>query len=179
MSEKFDNDTHYHELSGEQAYRKIGELVKGIHICMMTTAREDGALSSRPMAVQDKAFDGTLWFLTRAGSEKVDEIGHDQHVLLSFADPGSSKYISLRGRARVDGDRRLIHELWNPMYKAWFPAGENDPEIAVLRVDVTDGDYWEASGAKLVMMAKYAFAAATGGKVPVGEAGHLSVSRSA
>ena len=175
MSEKFDNDTHYQELAGEAAYRKIAELVKGIHICMLTTAREDGSMSSRPMAVQDKVFDGTLWFLTRSGSDKVDEIEHDQHVLLSFADPGSSKYISLRGKARVDQDRGRIKELWNPMYKAWFPKGEDDPEIAVLRVDVTDGDYWEASGAKLVMMAKYAFAAATGGKVPLGEAGHVRV----
>jgi len=174
-SEKYDNDTHYHELSGEEASEKIAELAKGIHICMMTTIREDGAMHSRPMAVQDKPFDGTLWFLTRATSDKVEEIREDQHILLSFADTSSSKYITLRGRARVNQDRAKIKELWNAMYKAWFPKGEDDPEIAVLRVDVTDGDYWEASGLKIVMLAKYAFAAATGGKVEIGEAGHVAV----
>ena len=179
MSEKQDNDTHYHELSGAEGYEKIAELVKGIHICMMTTARTDGSLSSRPMAVQDKPSfaesGGTLWFLTRVTSEKIDEIQHDQHVLLSFAEPSSSKYISLRGRARVNQDRANIKDLWNPMYKAWFPKGEDDPEIAVLRVDVSEADYWEASGLKVVTLAKYAYAAATGGKVPVGEAGHVAV----
>lgn len=175
MSEKHDHDTHYHELSGEEGHKKIEELVKGIHICMMTTAREDGTLSSRPMAVQDKPFDGTLWFLTRSTSDKIDEIRHDQHVLLGFADPSSSKYISLRGRARVGQERGKINELWNPMYKAWFPKGKDDPEIAVLRVVVSEADYWEASGAKVVTLMKYAFAAATGGKVPVGEAGHVEV----
>jgi general stress protein 26 len=174
-SEKYDNDAHYHELSGTEAHEKIAELVKGIHICMMTTAREDGSMSSRPMAVQNKPFDGTLWFLTRVTSDKVDEIRQDQHVLLGFAEPSSSKYITLRGRARVNQDRAKIKELWNAMYKAWFPKGEDDPEIAVLRVDVTDGDYWEASGLKVVMLAKYAFAAATGGKVQIGEAGHVTV----
>jgi general stress protein 26 len=174
-SEKYDNDAHYHELSGEEAHRKIAELAKGIHICMMTTIREDGSMGSRPMAVQDKPFEGTLWFLTRVTSDKVDEIKEDQHILLSFADPGSSKYITLRGRAAVNQDKAKIKDLWNDMYKAWFPKGEDDPDIAVLRVDVTDGDYWEASGLKVVMLAKYAIAAATGGKMPVGEAGHVKV----
>jgi general stress protein 26 len=75
----------------------------------------------------------------------------------------------------VNQDKSKIKELWNTMYKAWFPKGEDDPEIAVLRVDVTDGDYWEASGLKVVMLAKYAIAAATGGKMPIGEAGHVEV----
>jgi general stress protein 26 len=172
-SEKHDNDAHYHELSGAEAHKKIAELVKGIHICMMTTVRRDGSMSSRPMAVQDEPFDGTLWFLTRATSDKVDEIQQDQHILLGFAEPSDSKYITLRGRASVNQDKAKIDELWNDMYKAWFPKGKEDPDIAVLRVDVADGDYWEASGLKVVMLAKYAVAAITGGKVPLGEAGHV------
>ena len=61
------------------------------------------------------------------------------------------------------------------MYKAWFPNGPDDPEVTVLRVDVSDGDYWEASSSKLVFYAKYALAAATGGQVSVGESGHVKV----
>ena len=75
----------------------------------------------------------------------------------------------------MNQDRSKIKELWNPLYKAWFPKGEDDPEIAVLRVEVSEGDYWEASGSKLVMLVKYAAASLTGGKVPVGEAGHVAV----
>jgi general stress protein 26 len=175
MSEKHDHDSEYKELSGEAAREKIAELAKGIHIAMMTTVAKDGSMSSRPMAVQDKPFDGTLWFLTRNTSEKIDEIADDQHVTLNFADTSASKYLSLKGRATVSEDRAKIKELWNPMYKAWFPKGEDDPEIAVLRVDVHEGDYWEATSGKIVMMMKYAVAAATGGKVEVGEAGHVLV----
>ena len=175
MSEKHDRDSEYKELSGAEGQKKIAELVKGIHIAMMTTVAKDGTMSSRPMAVQDKPFDGTIWFLTRSTSEKIDEVEKDQHVTLSFAEPSSSKYLALKGKASVSEDRAKIHELWNPMYKAWFPKGEDDPEIAVLRVEISEGDYWEASSGKLVMMAKYAFAAATGGKVEMGEAGHVAV----
>jgi general stress protein 26 len=174
-SEKKDNDAHYKELSGEEGQKKVAELTKGIHICMMTTIRADGSMSSRPMAVQDEPFNGTLWFLTRSTSDKIDEIKQDQHVTLAFAEPSDSKYITLKGRASINQDHAKIHELWNPMYKAWFPKGEDDPEIAVLRVNITEGDYWEASGSKLVMGVKYIAAAVTGGKVPIGEAGHVEV----
>jgi hypothetical protein len=44
-----------------------------------------------------------------------------------------------------------------------------------MSVEVSEADYWEASSSKIVMMAKYAVAAATGGKVEVGEAGHMVV----
>ena len=176
MSEKRDqHDKNYKELSGQEGQEKIAELIKGIHIAMLTTVAKDGTMSSRPMGVQNEPFDGTLWFLTRSTSEKVDEIEQDQHVTLSFAEPSDSKYLSLKGRARVSQDRGKIKELWSPMYKAWFPKGEDDPEIAVLRVHVTEADYWEASSSKLVIMAKYAAAAVTGGSVAVGEAGHVRV----
>ena len=175
MSEKQDHDAQYKELSGAEGREKVSELVKGIHICMMTTVAKDGTMSSRPMAVQDKPFDGTLWFLTRVTSEKIGEISKDQDVTLTFAEPKDSKYISLKGIAAASQDKAKIKELWNPLYKAWFPKGEDDPEIAVLRVEISEVDYWEASSSKLVMMAKYAFAAATGGKVEIGEAGHVEV----
>lgn len=175
MSEKHDHDSEYKELSGSEGQKKIAELVKGIHIAMMTTVAKDGTMSSRPMAVQDKPFDGTLWFLTRSTSEKVDELEEDQHVTLTFAEPSSSKYLALKGQASVSENRAKIKELWNPMYKAWFPKGEDDPEIAVLSVHVSEGDYWEATSGKIVMLMKYAVAAATGGKIAVGEAGHVVV----
>ena len=154
MSEKHDHDAEYKELSGEEGKKKIAEVVKGIHIAMMTTVAEGGSMSSRPMAVQDKPFDGTLWFLTRNTSEKIDEIKDDQHITLTFAETLSSKYLALKGRASVSRDRAKIKDLWNPMYKAWFPKGEDDPEIAVLRVDVHEGNYWEATSGRIVMMAK-------------------------
>jgi general stress protein 26 len=175
MSEKNDNDSHYKELSGEEGQKKISELVKGIHIAMLTTVAKDGTMSSRPMAIQDEPFNGTMWFLTRSTSEKIDEIQQDQHVTLTFAEPKDSKYISLKGRASVNQDRTKIKDLWNPMYKAWFPKGQDDPEIAVLRVDVTQADFWEASSSRLIMGVKYLAAATTGGTMPVGEAGHVVV----
>lgn len=168
-------DNDFHELRGEEGLKKIASLLKGIHIAMINTVAADGSISSRPMAVQDKTFDGKLWFLTRVTSEKVEEIHQDQHVTLTLTDTSDAKYLVLKGRASVNQDRARIGELWNSMYKAWFPKGESDPEIAVLRVDVAEAEYWEASSSSLVRGARYLAAAVTGGKTAIGEAGHVLV----
>jgi general stress protein 26 len=120
-------------------------------------------------------FSGAVWFLTRSTSGKVANIRAHQQVTLDYADPGDSKYATLRGRASLGRDQAKIDEMWNPMYKAWFPEGKEDPEIAVLKVDVDEGEYWEANSSKIVMGIKYVAAAVTGGQVSVGEAGHLEV----
>jgi general stress protein 26 len=165
--------SEFKQLSGFEGLKKIGSLIKGIHIAILVTAAGDGSFDSRPMGVQAGDFDGTLWFLTRNESGKVHEIHDDSHVTLVFADPSNSKYVSAKGRAHVNEDRSKIHELWSPMYKAWFPEGENDPAIAVLRVDISEAEYWEASSSKLVRGVKYLAAAATGGAVDVGESGKV------
>jgi general stress protein 26 len=92
-----------------------------------------------------------------------------------YSDPKGENYVTAKGRATISRDRAKIHEMWNPMYRAWFPEGEDDPQIAVVRVDVTEAEYWEASSSKLVVGVKYLAAAVTGGKVDVGETGRVKV----
>ncbi len=169
--------TEQKHLSGDEGRKKIGDLIKSIRITMLSTAAPDGSIDSRPMATQEADFDGVVYFLTREESGKVHEIQADSHVSLLYADPSNAKFVSAKGRASISKDRAKIHELWNPMYKAWFPQGEDDPQITVLRVDITEAQYWEASSSKLVRGLKYVAAAATGGKVDLGETGKVSLNR--
>lgn len=162
-------------MNGPEGIRKIGELIKDVRICMMVTAAEDGSFDARPMATQKTDFEGTVWFLTPQESGKVGEIQHDSHVTLVYSDPAHNNFVSAKGRASVSRDRAKIHELWYPMYKAWFPEGEDDPRIAVLKVDITEAQYWEASSSKLVYGIKYLAAAVTGGAVNVGESGSVKM----
>ncbi len=57
----------------------------------------------------------------------------------------------------------------NPMFKAWFPGGESDPEIRVLRVKVDQAEYWDAPSSAIVRKVQVLARAATGGKTTVGE----------
>jgi general stress protein 26 len=164
-------------LTGEAGKRKIGELMREVRICMLTTTGSDGTFDSRPMATQETEFDGTVYFLTRHESGKVQEIENDAHVSLLYADPAHHNYVAAKGRARVSRDLAKIRELWNPMFKAWFPQGEDDPSIAVLEVEIDEANYWEASSSNLVFAVKYLARAVTGGGVDVGEQGKVLVTR--
>lgn len=162
-------------LSGPEGKKKIGDLIKGVRICVLTTAASDGSFDSRPMATQETGFDGTVWFLTRLESGKVQEIRNDEHVSLLYSDPSNYTYVAAKGRAQISHDKAKIHELWNPMLRAWFPEGEDDPLIAALKVNVEEAVYWSVSANKLVFELKYLARALTGGKVDVGEQGRVLI----
>jgi general stress protein 26 len=141
---------------------KLAKLIKGIRVAMLTTIEADGCLRSRPMQTQDTAFDGTLWFFTWVDSAKVHEIQRDQHVNLAYANPSDEVYVSVSGTARLVRDRAKIEELWNPIHKAWFPKGVDDPNIGLLRVDVEKAEYWDSPSSKVVQLIGFTKAVLTG-----------------
>ena len=149
--------------------QNLAKLIKGIKVAMLTTQETDGTLRSRPMATQGAEFDGTLWFFTQASSHKVDEIDREQNVNVSYADEGDNRYVSVSGRARLVRDRAKIDELWSPILKAWFPKGKDDPEVALLRVDVEKAEYWDAPSSTIVKMVGFAKAMVTGQPYAPGE----------
>ena len=171
-----DDMSEQKETSGPEGLEKIGGLIADIRFAMLVTAAKDGTFDSRPMATQKTEFDGTLWFLTAHDSRKVEQIADDADVTLVYADPSNANYVTVKGRATVTLDKGRIHELWNPMYQAWFPEGEDDPQIRALRVDVTEAEYWQANDSKLIRGIKYLAAAVTKGSVDVGEYGKVKVS---
>ncbi|HEX8524976.1 MAG TPA: pyridoxamine 5'-phosphate oxidase family protein [Tepidisphaeraceae bacterium] len=148
---------------------KLWKMIKGIQTAMLTTACPDGSLRSRPMATQRKEFDGNLWFFTGVSSEKVHEIENDQHVNLAYADPSKDRYVSVSGTGRIVRDRQKMKELWNPIVKAYFPGGLDDPEIALLRVTVNQAEYWDAPGGRMIQLFGIVKAAVTGKPARPGE----------
>jgi general stress protein 26 len=153
--------SHQHETTTD-ALEQLREKIDGIRIAMLTTVEEDGSLHSRPMATQETESDGDLWFFTAAGSPKTGEIRRDHRVNLSYADPDDQRYVSVSGTARVVRDPAKAKELWNPLLKAWFPKGLDDPELALLRVEVEKAEFWDAPSGKMVQLAGFLKALATG-----------------
>jgi general stress protein 26 len=150
--------------------QKLARLIKGIRVAMLTTQDEDGTLRSRPMETQpEKEFDGTLWFFTHASAHKTAEIDRDDRVNLSYADPSDNRYVSVSGRARLVRDRAKIDQLWSPALKAWFPKGKEDPETALLRVEVDKAEYWDAPSSTIVKLVGFAKALVTGQEYQPGE----------
>ncbi len=153
----------------DESIKKLGSLIKDIGVAMLTTADADGTLRSRPMATQKHDFDGTLWFFTRADAPKVFEIGREHQVNLSYAEPKKQDFVSVSGTAHLVRDKAKIEELWHPLLKAWFPKGLDDPQIALLRVDVSKAEYWDSTSITLVHLVGFIKAMATGTSYEPGE----------
>jgi general stress protein 26 len=134
--------THHDE--HQEHVQKLWSLIKNIKFGMLTTVDEDGTLRSRPMATQSVEFDGDLWFFTYASSPKMQEVRHDQDVNVSFADNDNNVWVSVSGTGQIVRDRQKMEELWNPILKTWFPKGLEEPDIALLKVNVTKAEYWDS-----------------------------------
>lgn len=142
--------------------QKLGKLIKGIRVAMLTTVQEDGSLHCRPMATQEVDFDGDLWFFTSASSPKISEIKHDQHVNVAYASPEDNRYVSVCGRVEIVRDRKKAEELWSPYVKGWFPKGPDDPDLVLLKVKVLWAEYWDSPHATAVRLAGFLKATLTG-----------------
>lgn len=142
--------------SPDENIRKLGELIKDIKFGMLTTVDVDGSLHSRPMASQQMEFDGDLWFFSNRSSAKIRSIEKDQHVNVSYADPDGNRYVSVSGRAEIISDKAKMAELWNPMFKAWFPEGLEDPEIILIKVQADTAEYWDSPSKMIVRLVGFA-----------------------
>jgi general stress protein 26 len=158
--------------------KKLAELIKDIKYAMLTTTEDDGSLRSRPMQVQQVEFDGDLWFFTGASTPKVGEIKRESQVNVSFAAPDKDSYVSMSGRASLVRDKQKIEELWNPALKAWFPKGKDDPEVALLKINVEQAEYWDEPGGKVVELAGFVKALVTGKRADSGEHEKLNLEQS-
>ena len=158
----------------QESIEKLKDLLEDIDFAMLTTI-SGGKLRSRPMSTQKFEFDGDLWFFTSDQTHKVEEIEADNRVNVAYSDPNDNTYVSVFGHAEMVKDRAKIEELWNPILKAWFPDGLDDPTLCLLKVKVEEAEYWDSSNSKIVQLVGFVKALATGQQADGGDHGRINL----
>ncbi len=150
--------------SAQHADERLWDLIKDIRFAMFTTRHGNGHLHSRPMTTQNSRSDeaDTLWFFMSRSSEPVADLAADPVVNVAYADPDKDAYVSVSGRARVVDAPAKAQQLWSKLNEAWFPNGPNDPDVALVCVEITHADYWNVKESKVTQLYKMARAAVTG-----------------
>ncbi len=142
-------------ISNSEAIEKIKTISKRAGTCLFCTQIETGKpFSTRPMSVQEVDDSGNIWFLSGKDSTKNMEIKDDDKVQLLFSGSSHSDFLSVYGNATILYDKDKIKELWEPIVKAWFKEGKDDPHISVIKVAPEEGYYWDTKHGKLVSLAK-------------------------
>ena len=129
---------------GLAAIKKIKELIKQAPNCFFCTGVPMGESGgARPMNVRAVDDEGNLWFLSASDSHKNQELAVDPNVKLYFQGSEHSDFMQLNGRATITRDRAKIKALWEPLLRTWFTEGVDDPRITVIKVEPTEGYYWD------------------------------------
>jgi len=105
----------------------------------------------QPMTAFVERETNTLWFFTRKDTDLAQSVTAGDGAAFIYTDRKLQACID--GRLSLAHDRERIDRYWNAHVAAWYPEGKDDPELTLLRLDVTDAAVWITEGGLL----KYAF----------------------
>ena len=155
---------------------KLYTAIESIDAAMMVTRRADGHMRARAMANQKRAGGADLWFVTREGSAKLDDLAHDPHVNLSYYRDSNREWVSVSGTAIVSRDRAKVRELYEPDWKMWFAeegdprhGTPEDPRMVLVGVTVHAAEFLEVNASRPVLLFELVKGWVTGKEPELGE----------
>ncbi len=160
-------------MSDAQDISKVTGIINDSRIGMVTTINGDGALVSRPLAVQDVEDDGDMWFFTSKDTSQVAHVRANPAVNVSFGK--GTEWVSVAGQAEVVTDRQQIRDRWNQAVEAWFPDGPETPEAVLLHVDSDSAEYWTSPGGTAATVLQWVKSKVTHSRMSVGESGTVEL----
>jgi general stress protein 26 len=132
---------------GREAIPAIAQQLREIDTCMFATRAADGELHARPMSNNGKVdWDGSSWFFAPADGRLVAELERDPAAVTTYRADDRFAWVSLSGTARVVDDPAAKREHWLPELERWFPAGPEDDNVALIRLDATAAQWWTEQG---------------------------------
>lgn len=124
--------------------RTVAELLDAGDVVMVTTRDGASTLSARPLTVAEVQ-GPTVRFLVDRNAPWVHAVRNGGPLNVTATDGGHNVWASLSGAGTLLEDRVLVQRLWSKPAGAYFD-GPDDPAIAVLQLDVRDGEHWSAPG---------------------------------
>ena len=86
--------------------------------------------------------------MTNGDSHKLEELATDPHVNCAFYNNGSREWVSVSGTAVLSRDPAMIHDLYQPDWRAWLgdeggarTGGPDDPRITLVLIEAHSVTY--------------------------------------
>jgi general stress protein 26 len=129
--------------TNEAAIGRLRDMIRQLDLCILITTGKDGQRHNRPMAAVKIDDNGDCWFFASKSSGKLRDISSNNKLQVIFANPAINDYVELHGVATVDCNEAEIMDKWSPLVNDWFPGGIKDPEVCLVRVEITNIFYWD------------------------------------
>ena len=112
---------------------------------------------SQPMAAQfDDDLPDEIYFYTNVQNRLVKGMKQSTKGVFHFASKGHDFYASGQGTLSTTKDRALIERFWSPIVAAWYDEGPDDPDLVMLKLDLTQAELWNNSTGTFVASMLYA-----------------------
>ncbi len=135
------------DLTGREAIPQIASLINQIDICLFATRGDDGQLHSRPMSNNGQVeWDGQSWFFAPTDGRLVAELRADPAAVAAYRAEEGFAFVSVSGRATIETDPELKKRYWLDDLERWFPNGPADPNVALIRLDAEEAQWWTEDG---------------------------------
>lgn len=156
-------------------FDEIYERIRDYRTALLASVTSEGYVHARPMMAQEREPDADLWFVTAIDTDKVEEIRQHPQVGVIYFNESTGAYVSIEGLARIVQDRALIRSKWKETWRAWFPDGPDQENIALIAVEARGAEYWEPQGTKLTVMFEGDRTAMSGKRPEVAPSKHVDL----
>jgi general stress protein 26 len=144
------------------------KIIEKVNIGMLTTSNASGNFHARPVEARLDREDGCIYIVTDLRSAKEHEIERDPRFGLTVVDQQTNAYLALNARATVITDPATIKKYWRVTDNMWW-KGPDDPNVCVLRAELTSGALWDGPASKAVELFEFLKTTVTGEKPNLGE----------
>ena len=140
-------------MKNPEGLRQIRTLIDEQKTVMMASHLDKIPFSICPMTLQQMDEKGDLWFFASQDSDLFKDIAKDNRVQIIYTDNQKQTYISIFGNATHIIANQKKEELWNSNLLNWF-KGKDDPNLALISVNMENAYYWDNENAKLISFFK-------------------------
>lgn len=129
----------------EAAVEILKNMISVMDLCILVTTDVNGRRNNRPMAAIKIDSEAYCWFFASKSSGKIKDISGNDKLQVIFANPANDDYVEIQGVGTVVCDEQEIRDKWSPLANDWFPSGVKDPEVCLVRVEITNIFYWDSA----------------------------------
>ncbi|WP_374410978.1 pyridoxamine 5'-phosphate oxidase family protein [Novosphingobium colocasiae] len=106
-------------------------------VIMMRLEGADG--HAEPMSAQlDKNAHHAIWFFTK----RDNRIAPGGPAMGQVMTRDHGVFACIKGTLSEETDQSVREAHWNNAVEAWLPGGKTDPNVVMLRYDITDSEVW-------------------------------------
>jgi len=130
-------------------FEDLASKIRKIDFCMLSTSDGKGKISTRPMSNNgDVEYDGDSWFFSYDSTRKIEEIGRNDVVSLTFTEPPNllgkpGIFMAIDGKASIVRDKTAFETHWVPGLERWFPDGVDTMGLVLIKVSAASVRYWD------------------------------------